>query len=51
VLTALIDGGFRGELRRVTSLDTFVPLGDAANRVLVQEPAIVREALALVGRS
>src|SRR5262249_20027526 len=40
VLGALIDAGFRGALRRVTSLDSFVPLGPAANLVLLGEEQI-----------
>jgi 2-oxoisovalerate dehydrogenase E1 component len=40
IFAALIDGGFSGPMRRVTSADSFVPLGDAANLVLVQEAEI-----------
>ncbi|MGH3249889.1 MAG: thiamine pyrophosphate-dependent enzyme [Trebonia sp.] len=40
VITALVDGGFRGRVTRVTAADSFVPLGDAANLVLVSEPEI-----------
>jgi 2-oxoisovalerate dehydrogenase E1 component len=40
VLTALIEAGFQGRMRRVASLDSFVPLGPAANLVLVQEAQI-----------
>ena len=40
VLTALADAGFRGRLARVTSEDSFVPLGEAANLVLLSEAAI-----------
>jgi 2-oxoisovalerate dehydrogenase E1 component len=35
-------------MHRVTGLDTYIPLGDAANRVLVQEPDIEAGALALL---
>ena len=49
VMAALLDAGFSGPIRRVAAHDTFVPLGEAANRVLVQEPDIVDAALALVG--
>ena len=38
-----------GGLRRVAATDSFIPLGDAANRVLVQEEDIERAALALCG--
>jgi len=40
VIATLIDGGFRGRIARVTAADSFVPLGDAANLVLVSEPEI-----------
>ena len=40
VLTALIDAGFAGRITRVTSEDSFVPLGDAAATVLLSEAAI-----------
>ena len=39
--TALVEGGFGGLIMRVTGLDSFVPLGDAANLVLVQEEDIL----------
>ncbi|WP_179332390.1 thiamine pyrophosphate-dependent enzyme [Streptomyces sp. Tue6028] len=37
VVTALVDAGFTGAVRRVTSVDSFVPLGNAAQLVLVSE--------------
>jgi 2-oxoisovalerate dehydrogenase E1 component len=40
VIAALADGGYRGQLARVTAADSFVPLGDAASLVLVSEPEI-----------
>jgi 2-oxoisovalerate dehydrogenase E1 component len=41
VLAALIDAGFTGPwLRRVTSKDSFIPLGDAAKLVLLSEDEI-----------
>ncbi|HEY6177511.1 MAG TPA: transketolase C-terminal domain-containing protein, partial [Kofleriaceae bacterium] len=49
VLAALVDRGFAGPIARVASLDSFVPLGAAANHVLVSEAEIERAALALVG--
>ncbi|MSP23752.1 MAG: MFS transporter [Myxococcales bacterium] len=49
LFTALVEGGFEGPMRRVASLDTFIPLGDAANLVLVQEADILKAALALCG--
>ena len=50
VVTELVDAGFTGEIRRVTSYDSFIPLGPAANLVLVREPDIERAALAMLGR-
>jgi 2-oxoisovalerate dehydrogenase E1 component len=40
VITALIDAGYQGRISRVCAADTFIPLGDAANLVLVSEPEI-----------
>ncbi|HEY7433216.1 MAG TPA: thiamine pyrophosphate-dependent enzyme [Streptosporangiaceae bacterium] len=40
VLTVLADGGFGGSVTRVTSEDSFVPLGDAATTVLLSQTAI-----------
>lgn len=40
VITALVDRGFTGRIARVASEDSFVPLGAAANRVLVDEEQI-----------
>ncbi len=51
VLTALVEGGFTGAMARVAARDSFVPLGDAANLVLIQEADIEAAALALAGRS
>jgi 2-oxoisovalerate dehydrogenase E1 component len=48
VVTALIDAGFAGAIRRVTSADSFVPLGDAAYAVLLSENAIHAAALDLL---
>ncbi|APU16301.1 MULTISPECIES: thiamine pyrophosphate-dependent enzyme [Actinoalloteichus] len=45
VVTALVDHGFHGRLRRVTSEDSFIPLGRAAERVLVDEATIEAAAL------
>jgi len=44
----LIDAGYDGQLGRVTSKDSFIPLDDAANLVLVSEDEIEAAALALV---
>src|SRR3954451_11823206 len=48
VMALLIDAGFDGQLARVTSKDSFIPLGDAANLVLLSEDEIEAAALALV---
>ena len=37
VVAALIEGGYTGSLSRVAATDSFVPLGDAANLVLLSE--------------
>ncbi|MGH8964809.1 MAG: transketolase C-terminal domain-containing protein, partial [Actinomycetes bacterium] len=50
VLAALVDAGFDGRMARVTSKDSFVPLGDAALHVLVSEAEIEEAAGRLVGR-
>jgi 2-oxoisovalerate dehydrogenase E1 component len=48
VVAELVDAGFEGKLARVTSKDSFVPLGDAARLVLVSEDEIEAAALALL---
>ncbi|MFF1817150.1 thiamine pyrophosphate-dependent enzyme [Kribbella sp. NPDC058245] len=48
VLAALIDHGYTGRLGRVTSADSFVPLGDAARQVLLSEETIESAARALL---
>ena len=40
VLAVLIDGGFAGRMARVTSKDSFIPLGEAAKLMLLSEPEI-----------
>ena len=47
VVATLIDAGFDGRLARITSKDSFVPLGTAANLVLLSEDEIESAALAL----
>jgi 2-oxoisovalerate dehydrogenase E1 component len=49
VLACLVEAGYPGSVRRVTSADSFVPLGPAADHVLVSEDQIVAAARALVG--
>ncbi|GII62429.1 MFS transporter [Sphaerisporangium krabiense] len=48
VLAALADNGFAGKAARVTSKDSFVPLGDAAAHVLLSEAAIEEAARRLL---
>jgi 2-oxoisovalerate dehydrogenase E1 component len=47
VLAALNDAGFGGVVSRVTSEDSFIPLGDAADLVLLSETAISAGAMAV----
>jgi 2-oxoisovalerate dehydrogenase E1 component len=49
IVAELVDAGFAGRAARVTSKDSFVPLGDAAPLVLVSEDEIEASALALLG--
>ncbi|HEV7192595.1 MAG TPA: thiamine pyrophosphate-dependent enzyme [Jatrophihabitantaceae bacterium] len=50
IMTALLENGYSGRIARVSSRDSFVPLADAANLVLLGEDEIERAALRLVGR-
>jgi 2-oxoisovalerate dehydrogenase E1 component len=50
VLAALVDGGFVGSARRIASADSLIPLGPAAQQVLVGEDAITQGAHALLAR-
>jgi 2-oxoisovalerate dehydrogenase E1 component len=47
VITALVEHGFAGRIARVASKDSFVPLGDAANLVLLSEDEIENAARSL----
>jgi len=49
IITALTDARFAGPMARVTSEDSFIPLGDAAATVLLAQQAIERAARSLVG--
>ncbi len=49
IVAGMIDAGYDGALARVTSKDSFVPLGAAAELVLVSEAEIESAALQLVG--
>ena len=51
VVTALTDAGYAGLITRVTSEDSFVPLGPAANAVLLDEPTIEKAAVGLLQAS
>ncbi|WP_370375556.1 thiamine pyrophosphate-dependent enzyme [Micromonospora sp. HM5-17] len=50
VVAALVDAGFVGSARRIAAIDTFIPLGPAAQRVLVSEEAITQGARTLLAR-
>ncbi|WP_428964283.1 transketolase C-terminal domain-containing protein [Micromonospora fluostatini] len=50
VLAALVDAGYVGAARRVAAIDSFIPLGPAARRVLVSEEAITQGARTLLAR-
>jgi 2-oxoisovalerate dehydrogenase E1 component len=45
VMAALLDAGYGGKMARVTSEDSFIPLGDAAFHVLLGEQTIEEAAL------
>ncbi len=49
VIAALVEGGFRGPISRVASLDSFIPLGAAAQLVLLSEDDIEKAAIELAG--
>ncbi|MFB9236089.1 transketolase C-terminal domain-containing protein, partial [Plantactinospora siamensis] len=48
VIAALVDAGYVGSVRRVASVDSFIPLGPAARQVLVTEDAITEGAQTLL---
>ncbi len=50
ILAALVDGGFVGSARRIAAADSLIPLGPAAQEVLVGEDAITQGAHALLAR-
>ena len=49
VIAALVDSGYDGRLSRVTSADSFIPLGPGAETVLLDEADIVDAVHRLVG--
>jgi 2-oxoisovalerate dehydrogenase E1 component len=48
VITALADAGYSGRMARVTSKDSFIPLGDAAATVLLSQQSIESAARAMM---
>lgn len=48
IITGLVDRGYTGTIRRVTARDSFIPLGDAARHVLLDEDDIVAAARSMV---
>ena len=50
VITTLVNAGFTGTITRVNSEDSFIPLGDAAQAVLLSEAAIESRARSLLPR-
>jgi 2-oxoisovalerate dehydrogenase E1 component len=48
VIAELADAGYHGIIARVTSADSFIPLGDAAAHVLVSEADIEQAAQQLL---
>ena len=50
IITTLIDAGFTGRITRVNSEDSFIPLGDAAQAVLLSEAGIESGARSLLPR-
>ncbi|GAA3141985.1 thiamine pyrophosphate-dependent enzyme [Nonomuraea roseoviolacea] len=49
IVAELVDAGFTGQIARVTSSDSFVPLGAAADHVLLSEEEIEQAARKLLG--
>ena len=50
IIATLADEGLRLNLARVTGVDTFIPLGPAANEVLVSEAGVISAALKLTSK-
>ena len=50
IISLLVDAGFVGPIARVTSADSFIPLGEAARYVLVSESEITNAARELATR-
>ncbi|MEO6472941.1 MAG: thiamine pyrophosphate-dependent enzyme [Aeromicrobium sp.] len=47
VIAALVDGGYAGSIKRVTSRDSFIPLGPAAEQVLLSEVDVMVAAMSM----
>jgi 2-oxoisovalerate dehydrogenase E1 component len=50
IISALVRGGYSGHLDRVCSRDSYVPLGPAADHVLLSETDVIDSAISLVNR-
>ena len=48
VVTALVENGYTGAIARVASRDSYIPIGDAANLVMLSEDDIEHTARLLV---
>lgn len=48
LLAALVEHGYRGRMARVAGRDSFIPLGDAAQQVLLGEDTIEAAAVNLM---
>ena len=51
VIASLAEGGYGGRVTSVRAIDTYVPIGPAANLVLISEEQIVRAASDLLARN
>jgi 2-oxoisovalerate dehydrogenase E1 component len=51
LFTRLIEAGHGGEIRRLSGRDSFIPLGPAADEVLLQQDDITEAALSMTGTS
>ena len=51
IIAHFSDRGFAANISRINGVDTFIPLGPAANEVLISEADIVNAALTLTGKT
>ena len=49
VIASLVDQNYLGHVRRVTSRDSLIPLGPAADQVLLSEEDIIEAARSMLG--